>query len=175
MKYYVCFSFLTASPYAKIKLEQKLTENCCKPNGQREIQRPMGLKFPYSERSCTSGGSSFQDTPSPSGSTASSVSGKDSVSSGESRDHPGRTQLSHGDGTGNYPPADFRYASQVKYLTFDVIIIYEPGHEKTCVMPYANNKDADQPAHPCSLISVFIVRCLDSIIPLVSMSKISSL
>ena len=25
-------------------------------------------------------------------------------------------------------------------------------------MPYANNKDTDQPVHPCSLISVFIVR-----------------
>ena len=42
-------------------------------------------------------------------------------------------------------------------------------------MLYANNKGADQPAHPCSLISTFIVRCLDSIIPLVSISKISSL
>ena len=35
-------------------------------------------------------------------------------------------------------------------------------------MPYANNKDADQPAHPHSLISVFVIRCLDGIIPLVS-------
>ena len=31
-------------------------------------------------------------------------------------------------------------------------------------MPYANNKGADQSAHPRSLISAFIVRCLDSII-----------
>ena len=23
----------------------------------------------------------------------------------------------------------------------------EPRHENTCLMPYANNKDADQPAH----------------------------
>ena len=46
---------------------------------------------------------------------------------------------------------------------------------RKCVMPYANNKDADQPAHPRSLISVFVVRCLDSRISLVSMSKISSL
>ena len=23
-----------------------------------------------------------------------------------------------------------------------------PGHAKTCLKPYANNKDADQPAHP---------------------------
>ena len=33
----------------------------------------------------------------------------------------------------------------------------------------------DQPAHPRSLISIFIVRCLHSIIPLVSISEISSL
>ena len=38
---------------------------------------------------------------------------------------------------------------------------------------YANNKDADQPAHPRSLISVFVVRCLDSIIPLLANSKLS--
>ena len=29
---------------------------------------------------------------------------------------------------------------------------------------YMNNKGADQPAHPCSLISTFVVCCLDSII-----------
>ena len=38
-----------------------------------------------------------------------------------------------------------------------------------------NNKGADQPAHPHSLISVFVVRCLDSIIPLVSISEMASL
>ena len=42
-------------------------------------------------------------------------------------------------------------------------------------MPYANNKGADQPVQPCSLISTFAVRYLDSIIPLVSTSKNSSL
>ena len=43
-------------------------------------------------------------------------------------------------------------------------------------MPYANNKGADQPAHPHSLISAFVVEpCLDSRIPLVSISEISSL
>ena len=42
-------------------------------------------------------------------------------------------------------------------------------------MPYANNKGADQPAHPRSLINAFVVHCLDSIIPLVSISKLSSL
>ena len=42
-------------------------------------------------------------------------------------------------------------------------------------LPYANYKGADQPAHPRSLISAFIVRCLDSIIPLVSIFEISRL
>ena len=41
--------------------------------------------------------------------------------------------------------------------------------------PYANNKGADQPMRPCSLISAFVVRCLDSKISLVSVCKISSL
>ena len=43
------------------------------------------------------------------------------------------------------------------------------------VMPYVNNKGAYQPTHLCSLISTFVVRCLDSIIPLVSIIEISSL
>ena len=40
-------------------------------------------------------------------------------------------------------------------------------------MPYANNKGADQPALPRGLISTFVVHCLDSIIPLLAISKIS--
>ena len=57
----------------------------------------------------------------------------------------------------------------------DVTKLLGPGHAKTCFMPYANNKGADQTAQMRSLISAFIVRCLDSIIPLVSLSEISSL
>ena len=56
-----------------------------------------------------------------------------------------------------------------------VILLFEPGHEKTCLMSYANNKGADQPAHSRSLISAFIVRCLDSIISLDSIAEISRL
>ena len=41
-------------------------------------------------------------------------------------------------------------------------------------MPYANNKGTDQPVHLRSLISTFVVRCLDSIIPPVSIAEISS-
>ena len=49
--------------------------------------------------------------------------------------------------------------------------LHEPCHEKTCRMPYANNKGADQPAQPRSLISTFVVRCLDSIIAMFVTSK----
>ena len=42
-------------------------------------------------------------------------------------------------------------------------------------MSYANNKGADQPAHPRSLISALVFRCLDSVMSLVSVTKISSL
>ena len=51
---------------------------------------------------------------------------------------------------------------------------YEPRHEKTC-FAYAHNKGADQPAHLRSLISTFVVRCLGSIKPVFSISKILSL
>ena len=53
--------------------------------------------------------------------------------------------------------------------------VYEPRHEKTCFMPYANNKGTDQPAHPCSLISTFVVHCLDSLIHILAKSKIPRL
>ena len=42
-------------------------------------------------------------------------------------------------------------------------------------MPFANNKGADQLAHPRSLISTFVVRFLDSIIPMVFISETSRL
>ena len=48
-------------------------------------------------------------------------------------------------------------------------IILEPCH---LFLPYANNKGTDQPVHLCSLISTFVVRCLDSTISLISISKI---
>ena len=34
--------------------------------------------------------------------------------------------------------------------------IIEPGHEKICLMSFANNKGANQPAHPRSLINAFV-------------------
>ena len=51
-------------------------------------------------------------------------------------------------------------------------IIDEPGDEKMYLMPYANNKGADQPAHPRSLINAFVVRCQARMVPLVCISEI---
>ena len=62
----------------------------------------------------------------------------------------------------------------VQYCVF-YLYIFEREHEKMCLTPYANNKGADQPAHPCSLISAFVVRFLDSIIPILTKSKIAGL
>ena len=42
-------------------------------------------------------------------------------------------------------------------------------------MPHANNKGADQPAHPCGLISAFVVPCIGSIISLLAIAEISRL
>ena len=60
-------------------------------------------------------------------------------------------------------------------LTILYTWIFEPCHEKACFCHYANNKATDQPAHPRNLISTFVFRCLDSMVPLVSVFKISSL
>ena len=43
------------------------------------------------------------------------------------------------------------------------------------VYAYANTKGADQSAHSHSLICIFVVRCLDHMTPIVSISEISSL
>ena len=51
--------------------------------------------------------------------------------------------------------------------------IWPTSCKKALFLPYANNKGADQPAHLRSLISTFVVRCLDSIISILAMSKIS--
>ena len=47
------------------------------------------------------------------------------------------------------------------------------GHAKTCLMLYVNNKGAVQPAHPRSLISTFVVLCLDSIVCILAIAKVT--
>ena len=50
---------------------------------------------------------------------------------------------------------------------------YGPRREKTCLRRFANNKGADQHAQPRSLISVFVIRCLESAVSMLAMSEIS--
>ena len=57
--------------------------------------------------------------------------------------------------------------------TWNYEIGYGPGHVKMCLMPYANNKGADQPEHLRSPISTFDVRCLDGMICTLAISKFS--
>ena len=38
---------------------------------------------------------------------------------------------------------------------------------------FVNNKDTDQPAHPCRLIRALVIRCLESIISKLATSEIS--
>ena len=50
---------------------------------------------------------------------------------------------------------------------------FGPRREKTCVLGFANNTGADQPAHPRSLISAFVFRVLESTISKLATSEIS--
>ena len=50
---------------------------------------------------------------------------------------------------------------------------YGPRREKTCLLRFANNKGADQPAHPRNLISAFVIRLLESIISRLATGEIS--
>ena len=52
-------------------------------------------------------------------------------------------------------------------------LLYGPQHEKPCLRGFANNKGADQPAHLGSLISVFVIRFLESIISILATSEVS--
>ena len=47
-----------------------------------------------------------------------------------------------------------------------------PQREKTCLRWFANNKGADQPAHPRSLISAFVIRYLESTVVKLASCKI---
>ena len=52
---------------------------------------------------------------------------------------------------------------------------YGPRRQKTCLQGFVNNKGADQPAHPCSLTSAFVIRLLKSIITKFATSEFSVL
>ena len=52
-------------------------------------------------------------------------------------------------------------------------LLYGPRREKTCLRGFANNTGADQPAHPRSLISAFIIRFLESFMYKLASEEIS--
>ena len=47
------------------------------------------------------------------------------------------------------------------------------GARKPVIGEFANNTGADQPGHPCRLISTFVIRVLESIISKLATSEIS--
>ena len=61
---------------------------------------------------------------------------------------------------------------QLTWFNTTIMTSIEPRHAKTCLMAFASYKGADQPAHPCRLISTFFVGCLDSRIANLSKSRI---
>ena len=61
----------------------------------------------------------------------------------------------------------------IKPSTSKERVKYGPQREKTCLLWFANNKGADQTAHPRSLIIAFIIHLLKSIISRLAMNKIS--
>ena len=52
-------------------------------------------------------------------------------------------------------------------------VAFGPRREKTCLRGVANNTGADQPAHPRSLISAFVICVLKSTISKLATSEIS--
>ena len=67
----------------------------------------------------------------------------------------------------------FRKFSVLEYWWHHLCLQSNKGlNEKTCLFYNANINDADQPANPRSLISAFVVLCLDRIIPILAIAKI---
>ena len=52
-------------------------------------------------------------------------------------------------------------------------LLYGPQREKTCLQGFANNTGTDQPAHPRSMNSAFVIRFLESIVCKLAAGKIS--
>ena len=53
------------------------------------------------------------------------------------------------------------------------LLLYGLRREKPCLQGFANNTGADQPAHPRSLISAFVIRFVESIICKLATGEIS--
>ena len=57
-------------------------------------------------------------------------------------------------------------------IWFHTVSKYWPGREKTCLQGLANNNGTDQPAHPRSLISAFVIGLFERIISTLATCKI---
>ena len=60
-------------------------------------------------------------------------------------------------------------------VNFSMVLLQLSHVMRKPFMQYVNNKGVAQPAYPCSLISTFVVHCLDSLIPIFAKSSLSRL
>ena len=76
------------------------------------------------------------------------------------------TQNNHHDETNfEYLKHILRYVDKNTYTLGGFYALrFGPQREKTCLRGFANNTGADQPAHPRSMISAFVIRFLESVI-----------
>ena len=56
-----------------------------------------------------------------------------------------------------------------------LVLTYGPRSEKTCLLRFANNKYANQPVNPISLIGAFFIHLLKNIILRLATGKINFL
>ena len=61
----------------------------------------------------------------------------------------------------------------IAYLLKSICTINGPQRKKTCLLGFANNTGADQPAHLRSLINSFVIRFLESTICKLATGEIS--
>ena len=88
------------------------------------------------------------------------------------RIEPATVRIPGGRAFGQATVSGYKTLSQRNQRSRNFQIIWATSWENL-FMPYANDKGADQPAHPRSLISVFVVRWLDSIRHLLAIAEIS--
>ena len=69
-----------------------------------------------------------------------------------------------------HEPVYGQIPSEVIYVTYT---IYRPYRKKTCLWGYVNKKGADQPAHPDSLISAFVILLFASTVSSLITNEIS--
>ena len=65
-----------------------------------------------------------------------------------------------------------QFLEATRFLVGNQTII-GPEREKICLQGFANNTGADQPAHPSSLISAFVIHFLEIIICYLASGEIS--